>query len=225
MTPSQISVVIPALNEEKSIGDAIESAFSAGAGEVILVDGGSRDRTIAEAQQRGVTKVVQSLPGRGVQLNAGATFVGHQQAVIVFLHADNRLTDHCLQQICVSENLLWGAFRQSIDSGRWIYRLVELGNDLRVKYWRMPFGDQAIFVLKDEFRRRGGFEEIPLMEDVAFSKKMRRIAKPCLLQGPVQVSCRRWEKKGVVIQTLQNWFLQAAYKLGVRPDTIRDWYR
>jgi len=225
MTPNQISVVIPTLNEEENIGDAIESAFNAGAGEVILVDGGSRDRTVAEAEQRGVTKVVRSLPGRGIQLNAGATFVGPEQEVIVFLHADNQLTRHCLHQICKSENVIWGAFSQTIDSGRWIYRFVEFGNNLRVRCLRVPFGDQAIFVVKDEFRRRGGFEEIPLMEDIAFSKMMRRDAKPRLLPGPVVVNCRRWEKKGVVVQTLQNWFLQCAYKLGVSPEIISAWYR
>ncbi|MGB1925334.1 MAG: TIGR04283 family arsenosugar biosynthesis glycosyltransferase [Rubripirellula sp.] len=225
MITSEISVVIPAINEELQIGLAIQSAQNAGAGEVIVVDGGSQDNTVSEAITAGATKVVHSLPGRGVQLNSGAALVTTSQKVILFLHADNRLHKDCLNQICEQQNVIWGAFRQNINSRRFIYRIIEYGNALRVSVRKLPFGDQAIFVRKDVYEKRGGFEEIPLMEDVSFSIKMRRMSKPRLLAGPIEVNCRRWQKKGVLPQTLQNWILQFAYSIGVRPEVLRQWYR
>ena len=225
MTPSDISVVIPAINEESTIGLAIRSAWLAGAGEVIVVDGGSDDSTILEAKKWGATKVVKSFPGRGVQLNAGAALVKATQQVVLFLHSDNQLNSECLKQICELDDPIWGAFRQQIDSPRWLYRWLEKGNDLRVLLRRMPFGDQAIFVSKEAFNRCGGFEEITLMEDVSFSAKMRKVARPELLRGPIQVSSRRWRRHGVIAQTLKNWCIQVAFALGVKAETLRDWYR
>jgi hypothetical protein len=89
----------------------------------------------------------------------------------------------------------------------------------------MPFGDQAIFVRRSVFIERGGFEEIPLMEDVEFSKRMRRIAPPILLEGPVVISARRWETHGVVRQTLRNWSIQLSYALGTNPESLKHRYR
>ena len=225
MTPADISVVIPAINEEAEIGAAIQSAFLAGAGEVIVADGGSQDATITEAEKWGATKVVHSLPGRGVQLNAGAALVDPVKEAIVFLHADNRLGDQCLKQICEQDCISWGAFHQRIQSKRLVFRMMEWGNAIAVIFRRVPFGDQAIFVTKAHFLRLGGFEEISLMEDIAFARKMRRHHKPVLLEGPIMVSSRRWEKRGVLRQTLQNWALQFAYSVGVSPGRLSRWYR
>lgn len=225
MTPANISVVIPAINEEAEIGGAIESARQSGAGEIIVVDGGSTDRTIAVAKQFGAAKIVRSLPGRGIQLNAGAWMVSPDQQVIVFLHADNRLDQDCLRQICECPEAIWGAFRQRIDSSARIYRWIEWGNAWRVRWRRIPFGDQAVFVRKRDFEQQGGFEEIPLMEDVAFARKMRRLAKPLLLEGPVTVNARRWQDRGPIRQTVRNWSIQIAYACGVKPERLRLWYR
>jgi rSAM/selenodomain-associated transferase 2 len=225
MTPSEISVVIPALNEESSIAVAVQSAVRAGAGEIIVVDGGSQDDTIEVARQAGATKIVRSLPGRGVQLNSGVVVVDIHQQVILFLHADNALDPNCLEQICDREESIWGAFRQHIDSPAAIFRWIEWGNAIRVRLRRMPFGDQAVFVRKQELDRQGGFDEIPLMEDVALSRRLRRVARPALLPGPVQVSARRWQVRGPIRQTLRNWWIQLAYAAGVSPQRLREWYR
>jgi rSAM/selenodomain-associated transferase 2 len=225
MTPEKISVVIPTINEEGWIRGAVESARSAGAGEIIVVDGGSQDRTIDFAVQSGASKIVRALPGRGIQLNSGALLVRPDQEVILFLHADSLLGKDCLQQICDNPDALWGAFHQRINSPATTYRWIERGNATRVRVWRVPFGDQAIFVRKVVFDQVGGFDEIPLMEDVAFSKKVRRIARPELLQGPVLVSARRWDQRGPIRQTLQNWSIQIAYALGVSPQRLKQWYR
>jgi rSAM/selenodomain-associated transferase 2 len=225
MTPARVSVVIPAINEEAMIGRAIESARRAGAGEIIVVDGGSQDQTWDVALQSGANKLVRSLPGRGIQLNSGAWMVNPSQEWIVFLHADNLLDENCLQQICDQPAAVWGAFQQRIDAAGWIYRWIEGGNSLRVRLRGVPFGDQAVFVRRTKLHQGGGFDEIPLMEDVAFAKRMRRMARPILLPGPVTVSSRRWSRRGPVRQTLLNWWIQVAYALGVSPQRLRQWYR
>ena len=223
MKPNDISVVIPTLNEAATLADAIRSAIAAGAGEVIVVDGGSEDETTRIAMECRATKIVRSIPGRGIQLNAGALMAEGQ--MLLFLHADNRLDEEALRQICSLEEPVWGAFRQRIDSDRTIFRIIEWGNAMRVKWWRTPFGDQAIFVRRDVFTDQGAFAEIVLMEDVEFSKRMRKIARPLLLDGPVTVSARRWETYGPIRQTLRNWLIQIGYALGARPETLRKRYR
>ena len=223
MTPADISVVIPALNEEAVIGRSIQSAVNAGATEIIVSDGGSTDETQQRSREFGATKVIRSIPGRGIQLNAGALFSSGQY--VLFLHADNWLDAKCLEQICDASEPAWGAFEQQIDSSRRAFRWIEYGNALRVRFRSMAFGDQAIFVRRDIYKREGGFDEIELMEDVALSKKLRRIGKPILLSGPVTISPRRWETHGIVKQTIKNWSLQCGYKIGVSPSRLATWYR
>ena len=225
MTPAQISVVIPTINEEVVIGAAIESARNAGAGEIIISDGGSQDQTVRIASEFRGTKIVRSLPGRGVQLNSGALLVDPGQEVILFLHADNVLDKQCLQQICELPEVGWGAFRQRIDSSATIYRFIERGNEMRVRFRGVPFGDQAIFVRRCDFAQSGGFDEVPLMEDVGFAKKMRKTSRPVLLDGPVTISSRRWDRRGPIRQTLLNWKIQIAYAFGMPPQRLKDWYR
>jgi hypothetical protein len=130
-----------------------------------------------------------------------------------------------LEQICEHPHATWGAFRQSIDSPRKIYRAIELGNALRVRYRSMPLGDQAIFIRRSSFNEQGGFAEIPLMEDVELGKRLRKLARPLLLEGPLIISPRRWEKHGVLRQTLRNWSIQFAYALGASPESLRRRYR
>lgn len=223
MTPADVTVVIPAIDEESVITGAVRSAIEAGANEVIVVDGGSRDATPARAAESGAAKIVHSLPGRGIQLNAGGLVANG--TMLLFLHADNRLVPQALAQLCRHTEPVWGAFRQRIDSPRRAYRWIERGNALRVRLLGVPFGDQATFVRRDVFEAHGGFAEVPLMEDVELAKRLRKIAKPILLEGPVEVSPRRWQQRGVVRQTLRNWSIQAAYKSGASPETLWRWYR
>jgi len=222
MTPDDIGVVIPALEEAAEIGGAILSARQAGASEVIVSDGGSGDATAVRATEAGATKVVRSLPGRGIQLNSGVLL--SRKPFVLFLHADGRLGSGCLRQIAEADGVGWGAFRQRIDSDRSVYRLLERGNALRVQARRMPFGDQAIFVRRSLLDEVGGVPEVPLMEDVELSRRLRRHARSLLLEGPVITSCRRWQTKGVARQTLLNWALQAAHACGASPETLARWY-
>ncbi len=222
MTPADISVVIPAINEAQTIAYAIRSALQAGASEVIVCDGGSDDETVSVATAAGATKIIRSIPGRGIQLNAGAVFASRE--MVLFLHADNQLDASCLNQICEIPDVVWGAFQQRIDHPRRAYRILEKGNAARVRYRSMAFGDQAIFVRRAVYKQAGGFEEIELMEDVAFSRTMRAIARPVLLSGPITISARRWEERGIVRQTLRNWNLQCRYRLGASPRQLAKRY-
>jgi rSAM/selenodomain-associated transferase 2 len=223
MTPADISVVIPAIDEEAVIATAVRSAFQAGATEVIVVDGGSADKTCKVATEAGASKIVRSLPGRGIQMNSGA-FVAERDWLL-FLHADNQLDEQSLNQICEHPDYTWGAFRQCIDSPQKIFRVIEWGNALRAKYRGVPFGDQAIFVRRSVFKKQGGFAEVSLMEDVDLSKRLRKIAPPLLLEGPLTISPRRWQQHGVVRQTLRNWCIQLSYALGASPESLKRWYR
>lgn len=223
MNVVDVSVVIPTINEQNSIAAAVHSAQQAGAREVIVSDGGSIDRTISVATEAGANKIVKSIPGRGIQLNAGA-FVA-DSAWVLFLHADNQLDPKCLRQIVDEDDLVWGAFCQQIQSTRKILRAIQWGNAMRVKIRGMAFGDQAIFVRRDVFKRHGGFAEISLMEDVEWSQRMRKVAWPRLLDGPVMVDPRRWEKNGAIKQTLRNWSIQLRYKFGESPESLRRRYR
>lgn len=230
MNPRDISIVIPTLDEEPSIGSAIASAIAAGAGEIIVSDGGSRDATCLIATEAGASKMVRSLPGRGTQQNSGASVASRDW--LLFLHADNVLDPNCLNQICdrvlapgSTAPVTWGAFQHRIDSNRTVFRWIERGNAARVRWLSRVFGDQGLFVRREVFRQVGGFADVPLMEDVEFSKRLRKIAKPVLLDGPITISDRRWKQNGVVRQTLRNWSIQYSFAMGASPEKLRRRYR
>jgi rSAM/selenodomain-associated transferase 2 len=220
-----VSVIIPALNEAETIRQAIDSAWQAGAAEVIVADGGSSDGTF-EIVEACNCQLVRSAPGRAVQQNAGADQA--RGDVLLFLHADNRLADSAVSQIEAAlkrKQVLGGAFRQRIDASGFLYRCLEWGNAARVRCFGLPYGDQAIFLRREIFYELGRFPEVRLMEDVKLMQKLRRRARPVLLPGPMYVSPRRWQRHGVIRQTLRNWSLLAAFICGVSPDRLAAFYR
>jgi rSAM/selenodomain-associated transferase 2 len=221
----RIAVIIPALNEEPVICAAVTSAWDAGAAEVILADGGSDDRTVELAQERRC-KVVVAPKGRAFQQNAGARVATAD--VLLFLHADNRLGASACQQVrdaLTRPDVVCGAFRQRIEARGFGYRLLERGNSWRVRWLGLPYGDQAIFLRRGLFEEVGGFPEVRLMEDLVLMTKLRRKAWPILLPGPLLVDARRWQRHGIIRQTLRNWWLLAAYKFGTTPDQPADYYK
>lgn len=227
MTPSDISVIIPAINEAARVKASVASAFDMGAGEVIVVDGGSRDDTVALARSAGAT-VIDSPAGRAIQQNRGAW--ASRGSVLLFLHADNWLDSDCGNQITKALSRhprRWGgAFRQCIDSPRWLLQLIAWGDSCRVQWRGLPFGDQGIFVRRCVFEQVGGFPEEPLMEDLLLAAHLRRIAWPLLLPGPCHVDPRRWERRGPLRQTAHNLFLQLRHAWGATPsDLVRHYPR
>jgi hypothetical protein len=148
--------------------------------------------------------------------------------VLLFLHADNHLHADAIRQVRTAlgnNRIQGGAFRQVIDAAGPVYRLLEWGNAWRVRRWGLPYGDQAIFLRREFFEQLGRFPDVQIMEDYILMKRFRRSAWPVLLAGPVYVCARRWKRRGVVRQTLHNWYLVSLYRLGVAPDRLATKYR
>ncbi len=219
-----ISIVIPVYNEEAAINRAL-SALPFGKGiEVIVVDGQSDDRTIDIVRQYPV-KIVTSSRGRALQMNAGVSAA--KGDVLLFLHADCLLEREGLQAIekQVSLNFVGGCFTHKIDSPKWIYRFIEASGHLRAVFFKIFYGDQAIFVCRDIFERIGGFESVPLFEDVIFSRKLCLLGKTVILDDHATVLPRRWEKDGIFRTTLLNWLLTSGFILRVPTDRLAKLYR
>lgn len=218
-----ISVILPALNEAAHIARAVQSC--AGAEEIIVVDGGSTDATVANAETAGA-QVIACETGRARQQNAGAMLATSE--VLLFLHADNWLGPNCLTQLrdaVREERVLGGAFRQRIDNERRRYRWLEFGNALRVAWRGSAYGDQGLWVRRAVFHELGGFDDVPLLEDLLLMRRLRRRAWPLLLDGPVHLSARRWERHGVLGQTLRNWSILARHACGATPAQLAASYR
>ena len=218
-----ISVIIPTLNEESLVENAIRSA--ANADQVIVVDGGSRDQSVSLAKQAGAI-VIESEQGRGEQLRKGAEVATGD--VLLFLHADSWLGELAIQQLrekSESTRAFHGCFRQRIDDPRFRYRIMETGNALRATWLSTPYGDQAQFVDRGTYDTVGGIDAMPLMEDVLLSRKLHRVGRPTLLDGPVNLSARHWNRRGMVRQTIKNWSILGAFCLGVSPVKLARWYR
>lgn len=220
-----LSIVIPALDEEPIIAAAVERAWALQPREVLVADGGSRDRTAEFAQAAGAV-VVHCPRGRGVQQNSAARQA--QGTTLLFLHADTWLAPEAagqLEQAMGRTEVVWGAFRQQIEAGGRMYRWLEWGNAWRAGVLHRPYGDQGIFVRRAAFEQVGGFQEVQLLEDVLLSRALGRLARPVLLPGPIHVSARRWQRRGIVRQTLLNWGLLTLAAFGVPPNRLAQWYR
>lgn len=218
-----ISVVIPTRNEEAHVAQAVRSARVAGTGiEVLVVDGGSRDRTRYVAAAAGA-RVVSSPRGRGIQLDRGAREA--TGAWLVFLHADTRLEQGWARDLLdLPRSVVGGAFRFAVDSPRRRYRVIESGVALRCRLLRLPFGDQGIFVRRETYAASGGFPPFPLMEDVAFVRRLSRLGRLAFPRARAITSARRWERAGVVSTTLRNWGLLGLYAVGLPPKRLARLY-
>ncbi|MBL4636247.1 MAG: TIGR04283 family arsenosugar biosynthesis glycosyltransferase [Kofleriaceae bacterium] len=226
-----ISVIIPVLNEQTCLPDVLRLLQQhAGIIEIIVVDGGSSDDTVAIAEASGRVRLLHSPPGRAVQMNLGAQAA--TGGVLLFLHADVELPQDACQQIhqsLASQEELAGAFRLHTrydKRGRfrpWIRPFLKLA-DMRSYYSDLPYGDQALFVRAEVFRLLGGFPLLPLFEDLALSSTLRRLRPLVIAKGPVQVSGRRFQERPFYYLALMNSF-PLLYRLGVSPEWLARFYR
>ncbi|MBI5074355.1 MAG: TIGR04283 family arsenosugar biosynthesis glycosyltransferase [Nitrospirae bacterium] len=223
-----ISVIIPALNEERTIEKCIvEIRHESCDLEIIVADGGSSDKTGEIASGCSEVAVVTSRKGRGLQLNAGAAAATGD--ILLFLHADTTLEKGWSQSILKSldeNSVVGGAFTFAVNNPSWKYRLLEAWVKLRCTLCELPYGDQAIFIRKDLFHKLNGYQNIPLMEDVELIEKMKRTGKITILDKKAFTSERRWSNKGLIRTAAINQLTMMLYKLGVSPEALfRLYYR
>lgn len=225
METPKISIIIPVLNEAAKIHDTLTRVLNATNVEVIVVDGGSRDETVAIAKSLGV-KVISAKPGRASQMNAGAAVANGD--ILLFLHADTLLPTNFDTLICLAlqdARTIAGAFELRIDAKLWGLRLIEKMVNARSRLFSLPYGDQALFLKATIFHEVGGFPDLLIMEDFELMLRLRREGKITIIPASVLTSGRRWQKLGVVKTTLINQLVIIGYFLGVSPDKLVHFYR
>ncbi len=220
----ELSIIIPTLNEERAIAEVIEKIRAEPGCEIIVVDGGSHDATLSHASK--ADQVITSQPGRAQQMNAGAAHATGNQ--LLFLHADcwpSPGFSAAIQASLVNTSVIAGGFQQCIDHPARKYRWLEAGNAKRVTTLGWVYGDQGLFLRKETFESLGGFPIMSLMEDLYFSKALKRHGSIVLLDHTLHVSPRRWVQNGVINQTLRNWAFVVMSHSGISPVTLAKWYR
>ena len=216
----RVSVIIPSLNEAERIGATIDAALAAGAAEVIVADGGSSDATIEIARERGV-RVITGEQMRARQLNRGAEAASHE--ALIFLHADTLLPAGAADAVVEAlEHHVFGGFRVRFIERTLALRCAEAMINVRTRFTRCPWGDQAQFIRRASFT---GFREIAIMEDYELAVRMKHIGPTVLLPLEVRTSGRRFLEKGLVRTSALNWWIIASYRVGVNPETLARWYR
>lgn len=216
-----ISVIVPFYNEEKILFE--NSARFLGLSqhaELIFVDGESTDRSIEVISNCG--KTLHSKRGRALQMNLGATFA--KGDILLFLHADTYISAETLRNIenkIKNNGFIGGCLTQRIDKPNFVYRFIESEGNMRARIAKVFFGDQGIFVRKDVFSKIGGFPEVPIMEDIIFSKKLRVLGNTVVLNDKIFVSARRWEKRGIIKTTLVYSLVNILFRLHFPLDKIK----
>jgi len=222
----KLSIIMPVLNEQAVIVDTLMplQVLRKAGHELIVVDAGSTDNTRDLAAPL-ADYVLQAERGRARQMNTGAEFAHNE--ILLFLHADTHLPQQA--ELFIINDLAttgrqWGRFNVCLSGQAWLLRVVE-----RLMNWRscltgIATGDQAIFVQKSLYNKVQGFPEIPLMEDISLSQKLKRFSSPVCIRTPVITSSRRWEEYGIIRTILLMWGLRLAYALGVSPETLKKRY-
>jgi rSAM/selenodomain-associated transferase 2 len=222
----KISIIIPVLNEAALIVQTLSALqpLRAAGHELIVVDGGSSDDTIALAEPL-ADQIIRSSRGRSRQMNAGAKSARGE--ILLFLHSDSLLPRRADQWIiCEMEKRgkNWGRFDVRLSGRHFLFRIVELLMNLRSRITCIATGDQAIFVKKELFDTVGGYPDIDLMEDITMSKFLKKYGPPLCLWQKVATSSRRWERKGVVRTILLMWFLRLVYFYKADPSRLARFY-
>ena len=222
----RLSIVVPALDEADGIAAALDALapLRASGHELIVVDGGSHDATLALSRSR-ADHVLEGPRGRARQMNAGAALASGD--VLLFLHADTRLPPEAAQRIAeaLGQGAGWGRFDVRIQGRSRLLPLIAMLMNLRSRLTGIATGDQAMFVRRDLFQRVGGFPDQPLLEDVELSRRLRAVAVPACLRERVLTSGRRWDTRGVWPTIVLMWRLRWRYWRGAAPDELARAYR
>jgi len=233
--PLNISIIIPILNEADNLPELIAHIvhLDPAPQQVILVDGGSLDGSVAIANSvlksietaQSITDwhIIESTVGRAQQMNAGAMLATGD--VLLFLHADTELPadaiDNVQQAIAQYD---WGRFDVRLDSREPLLKIVGLMINQRSRLMSIATGDQAIFIKKSIFEQIGGYPDQPLMEDIELCKRLKKIARPACLKSKVTTSARRWQQHGTWRTIFLMWHLRFDYWCRVSPDVLKQRY-
>ncbi|HEX3109454.1 MAG TPA: TIGR04283 family arsenosugar biosynthesis glycosyltransferase [Thermoanaerobaculia bacterium] len=222
--PVRVTVIIPTLNEQERVGAAIDSAFAAGADEVIVADGGSTDATVADAREHGA-RVIEGETMRSRQMNRAAAEATSE--ALVFLHADTRLPAGACTLIAraVDGGAVFGGFRLQFTERSLRLRVAAALINFRTRFTRCPWGDQAQFVSRNAFLESGAFREIPIMEDYELATRMKRRGRSVVLPQKVTTSGRRFLTRGLLRTSFINWRIIIAWRLGADPEQLARIYR
>jgi rSAM/selenodomain-associated transferase 2 len=219
----KLSIIIPTLNEERSLGGTL-APLSSLPHEIIVVDGGSKDDTV-EVARKYASVVLHSKRGRGIQQHTGAC---HSQGdVLLFLHADTLLPksfEGMIARTLSDPETVFGAFHLGHHPSTAFLNLVALMANLRSLLLRMPYGDQGLFIRRSDYFRVGGFKDLPLMEDVDLVRRLNKIGKFKLAKAKARTSARRYDRNGIVYTTVRNWSLIIRYLLGQSPERLHRLY-
>jgi rSAM/selenodomain-associated transferase 2/rSAM/selenodomain-associated transferase 1 len=225
MASHELSIVIPVLNDTEPLQRLLATIRPDPRVDIVVVNGGAPDDRLTAICRRPDVRLLTSAPGRGCQMNVGASAAAGRW--IVFLHADTRLPPQWVDEIRRADAVpavVGGSFRFRLDSGAWQARLIERAVEWRVRWLDLAYGDQALFVRRDVFDAMGGYREWPLMEDVDFVRRLRQAGKLYHSAQPVLTSARRWERDGWWRRSARNVRLQALFFAGVSAERLARWY-
>ena len=221
----KVSIIIPVLNEAEHIADTLKSldAYRRQGHEVIVIDGGSNDDTVSITQQY-ADKVLHSDAGRAIQMNSGIDEA--MGDALLFLHADTRLPGDAVSKVinAIEDGYFWGHFNVRLSGKHFMFRIIERMMNMRSCITGVATGDQAIFVGLESIEIVGNYPQLPLMEDVVFSKRLRKLGWPACIKQQVVTSSRRWEDKGILRTMLLMWRLRLLFFLGVSADKLARQY-
>jgi len=220
----RVSVVIPVLNEEKYVGGCLQSLPQASC-EVIVVDGGSTDNTVAIAQSCGANVILLGSANRGRQMNAGAAAA--QGELLLFFHADSRLPPNGIEAMILAmrdTGVIGGAFSLKFFPDTFFYSCLAHGANVFCRMTRMVFGDRGIFIRADRFQALGRFPETAIMEDAALATTMRRAGKIVILPEVVETSARKYACETKLQAVYRTIWAYTAYRLGIPAEKIKAGY-
>jgi rSAM/selenodomain-associated transferase 2 len=224
--PFSLSVIVPVWMEAAGVTDTLRALqpIRTRGHEVVVVDGGSTDQTVELARPL-CDKVVVSEKGRALQMNAGAAAA--KGDLLLFLHADTRLPANSLEHLAsfVHSSRPWGRFDVRLSGERPLFRVIAWFMNQRSRLTGICTGDQAMFVRRDAFEALGGFQPMPLMEDVEFSRRLCLVSRPFCIKEPVVTDSRRWQKHGAWRTIFLMWQLRWRYWRGESPESLAQIYR
>lgn len=223
MTSTTISVIVPVYQEEAAIAGLLSNLAGLDADEVIVVDGGSTDRTVEFASRR--ARVLSTPRGRATQMNAGAAAA--KGNALLFLHADVRLGRGALEALrgaMADPQCVGGNFDLCFDGYDTAARVFTVVNRWR-RQCGVFYGDSGIFCRRAVFAQLGGYRLWPILEDYDFARRLGKVGRLALLREPIIVSGRRW-RNGGLWQALWSWFwIQGLFLAGVSPHRLAKLYR